>query len=145
MLVKKQYYWDCSQPSEKKTMSTLTSYTHYRCIVVTIITEWGWVWYEELYRRCYTPRPKAKAGNRLGDLILHNHMEAEVYNSFISHSKYFKVLNNLASSKTFLKKFACLLTPLQNNEKIIFLLQILLKRWQHSPRILHFFPISWSQ
>ena len=47
-------------------------------------------------------------------------MEAEVYNSFISHSKYFKVLNNLASSKTFLKTFACLLAPLQNNDEIIF-------------------------
>ena len=55
-------------------------------------------------------------------------MEAEVYNSFISHSKYFKVLNNLAPSKNFLKTFACLLAQLQNNEEIIFLLQILLKR-----------------
>ena len=51
-------------------------------------------------------------------------MEAEVYNSFISHTKYFKVLNKLASSKTLFKTFACLLAPLQNNEEIISFWQI---------------------
>ena len=145
MLVKKQYYWDCSQPSKKKTMSKLTSYAHYKCIVVTIIIEWGWVWYEEFYRRCYTPRPKAKVGNRLWEPILQIIWKPKsIIVLLVTQNNYVKVLNKLASSKTLFKTFACLLAPLQNNEEIFIFCRYRypLKRWQHSPCILHSFSNS---
>ena len=74
-------------------------------------------------------------------------MEAEVNNSFISHSKYVKVLNKLASSKTLFKTFACLLATLQNNEEIIsfWQIQLLLKKVTTFPTHFAFFLKQLSQ